>query len=134
MHESFAAAFISDFFTAPSGPGTPFATPELAVVDTIRCFVLGVGIIVFFASIHAMFLTKTIGQIARLATLVVFLSSSMLTEFDHFGDYAHYRLYLHMIATIIAAWGTFSFFRFEKPATVRPASELDMHRHRKEPT
>lgn len=108
------------FLPAPSGPNTPFGSPELIVVDSLRVIVLALGVITIISTVIACTRVRTAGQFTRFGTMALFMLTAMLTEFDHIGDYAHYRLYLHIIATVGAAWGMFSFFRFEDPTEVKP--------------
>lgn len=114
------ASVIDTFFSAPQGPGMPFGDSTLIVLDTIRVIILSLGGSVLLATPYAMIRTRlTAGQSIRFGALALFLLAAMGTEFDHIGDYAHWRLVVNIFAVIGAAYGMWSHFTWEAPAQIK---------------
>lgn len=103
----------------PYGPGSPFATPWLAVCDTLRvlCVLGAVGIVGLL--LKAIRGTDTAGQRSRLVALGLFGLVAVDTEAVHFGDYPSIRLALTLAAIALSLHGMRSIFRHEYPAQPR---------------
>jgi hypothetical protein len=96
----------SNLLCAPTGPGTPFAGPWLAVVDTVRVVMCVAALLLVALS------AREIGnrrlprrQRARFAALALFPASVLGTELAHLGDEPHYRLVLNLACVAIALAG-----------------------------
>ena len=105
---------------APNGPGTPFGA-GVWMFDILRLLTILCLLTVFATTPFAMAKSVTLGQRARLLGTAVILTGIFGTELDHFGDYAHYRLYVFFFGSAMLAWGSWSMFRYEQPATIKPA-------------
>jgi hypothetical protein len=62
---------------------------------------------------------KTLGQMLRLIALGLFAVSAIGTEMQHFGDWAHYRLFFNVAGVVVAAIGLWMMFKMERPAQSR---------------
>lgn len=91
---------------APAGPGTPFATPALAVLDTLRLLLSVAALsIVWFTVRSAAARWVPARQRARYAALGLFAAATVGTELAHLGDAAHYRLLLNLAGVLAALAG-----------------------------
>jgi hypothetical protein len=64
------------------------------------------------------------GHRARLfGVAVVFVLYVAGTEVEHLGDYANWRLYVGLIASVSSAWGSWAYFKYENPPSIRPRVE-----------
>jgi hypothetical protein len=104
---------------APDGPNTPFGE-GVWMFDVLRLVTLLCLVGIFVVTPFCMARSVTLGQTARLLGAAIILGGAFGTELDHFGDYAHYRLYVNFFGSVVSAWGYWSFFRFEAPSTLRP--------------
>jgi hypothetical protein len=107
---------LGGLLDAPDGPSTPFATPGLIVLDSIR-------VIVILVSLAYAVTVPTIAYRAdgAIGQSLRHLGSSLLalgaagTEFEHLGDYANYRLALFFAAAVFMGWGLYAMFKYEDP-------------------
>ena len=106
-------------FTPPPGPSTPFGTTGLMVLDIIRVIVMLTGLAIVIATPIVISRSKTLGQKVRFGATALLIISVIGTEYDHLGDYAHWRLLVHTVALVFAAWGTWSVFEWETPSGLR---------------
>jgi hypothetical protein len=106
-------------FYPPNGPSTPFASTGLFVIDSIRVFIVVLGLFAIFLTPRAMIMSHTIGQKARLGATALFIIAAISTEYNHFGDYGHWRLLAHLFAAAFAAWGVWALLRWERPSEFR---------------
>jgi hypothetical protein len=107
---------------APDGPSTPFGSTGLAIVDTIRIVVIVASIFVLVLVPVIAYVSRNFGATTRTICMgmLAFIAASL--EYEHLGDNANWRLPISVLATVGAAWGMWSFFRFEHP--IRRAYEL----------
>lgn len=112
---------LLDFY-APDGPSTPFAQAVL-LFDIMRVLVVAMGLYIAFVSVMLILeRANTLGMKARLAgTCMAYFFFIAGTEIAHFGDYAHWRLFLGFIAAVVYSWGLWSFYKWESPPTLRAA-------------
>lgn len=112
---------LESIFDAPNGPDLPFGDPTLIILDSVRVAIISVGLITTLFIPLAMYRVRnSLGQLTRVAVLALFMLAAMGTEVSHFGDYAHWRLFLNIFATVGAGWGLWSLFAWETPAQIRP--------------
>lgn len=99
-------------FCPPPGPSTPFGSPLLVLLDTVRLAVLLIGLATLWR-------LTTVGpnQLAR-SRRIGYAGAGLLvlgaigTELNHLGDHAHYRLLLFVVGVGLIAWGVYT---SEKP-------------------
>lgn len=105
---------------APEGPGTPFATPGLIFIDSLR--VLVVVLVIACLCMKPWMFKKacTPGQIIRFIVIAMLSVVGMTIELEHIGDYANWRLFFVLVAMILNTWGNYSFLRYETPGEFRP--------------
>lgn len=115
---------IQLLLAAPSGPGTPFATITLVILDTARVAIIVLGLMAFITAPFAMAKAYLPGQQIRLLVLALFVISAVGTELEHLGDYANWRLIINMLAVVGSAWGQWSFFKFELPTQIKLQPDL----------
>lgn len=106
-------------FYPPDGPSTPFGTTGLIVLDSIRVLIMVLGFLTALGTPHAMIVSHTIGQKARLGATALFILAAISTEYNHLGDYGHWRLLVHLFAASFAAWGVWALLRWERPSELR---------------
>lgn len=99
------AASCLPLLCPPTGPGTPFGTPWIAVLDTIRVLCWAACLYVITRCIHAVYSIRTPQQRAIYIALALFSFAILGTEVDHFGDLAHYRLAVFAIGSVAACYG-----------------------------
>lgn len=104
-------SWIDIFIEVPQGPGTPFGTPLLILLDTFRVFVMVVGLGLAAVTPYAAF-TRSMnrGQLIWLASLALYAGAASGTELAHLGDYAHWTLVLNVSAGLLGALGMWSLF------------------------
>jgi hypothetical protein len=90
---------------APSGPGTPFGSFVLILVDCLRILTMLIGMAVIVWTPRLVLESPALGQQCRLASQAMFALIVIGTEIDHMGDYAHYRLYVSFIAVALMLFG-----------------------------
>jgi len=97
--------WLNSLVYAPNGPGTPFATLTLVILDTIRLFIIvsafAIAALTPYVTIRTI---RTRHQRAGMWGLVCYALVSAGTEYDHLGDLANYRLVLFAIANALALW------------------------------
>lgn len=104
----------------PGGPGTPFGSPVLAVLDTVRVVLWLLCVFIIGKALVAVFALRTLRQRAIYLAMSAGAFAALGTEVDHLGDYAHYRLALLFVFGVAGAWGL---FRIER--RVRDWSDAD---------
>jgi len=109
----------SGFWCGSTGPGTPFATPLLAVCDVVRiaCTLGGVAVIVALPG--AIRVAVAPGQRSRLIGLGLFALIVLNSQAVHLGDDPTIRLPLTFAAIAFCVHGMWSIFRHELPAQPR---------------
>jgi hypothetical protein len=90
---------------APAGPGTPFGTTGLILIDSLRIITMLIGMVVIVWTPRLVLQAPSIGQQCRLASQAMFCLIVIGTEVDHMGDYAHYRLYVSFFAVVLMLYG-----------------------------
>jgi hypothetical protein len=113
---------------APDGPGTPFATPGLVVLDALRLLVLVLGLLNLGLKPWLFRRSCTPGQVARFASLGLLAIIAMTISLEHLGDDANWRLFLVLVAMILNTWGNYSFLRYEQPTIIRPDRKITAQR------
>lgn len=100
----------------PQGPSTPFATPELAVLDSLRmvCFA-SAAVALAFTVVMVVRNVCTSGQRVRFIATAGLIVYAALTELEHLGDLANIRLIIGLMSLMALAWGNFSALRLETP-------------------
>lgn len=106
---------------APNGPGTPFGTPGLVWIDSLRVLTMLVGMAVIVWTPRLVMQAPAFGQQCRLASQAMFCLIVIGTEVDHMGDYAHYRLYVSFVAVALMLYGL---TRLNKETPPRTRSEF----------
>jgi hypothetical protein len=89
----------------PRGPGTPFGTPLIAALDTVRLACWIASLYVVTRCIHAIYRIRTRQQRAIYVALALFAFATLGTEIDHLGDLAHYRLIVNIAGAATACYG-----------------------------
>lgn len=104
----------------PTGPSHPFGDSALIVFDTLRivCFVSAAVALVLTVIIVAGGARAT-GQKVRFVAFLGLGLVAVLTEVEHFGDYANLRLVVATASLMSMAWGCYAAIRFESPAKPR---------------
>ncbi len=101
---------------SPQGPGDPFGTPILIVVDVARIVVVVAALGVVVTSIvDALRRPVASPQAARFIGLSAFALSAATTELAHLGDFASFRLPLNIIGCGLCLWGNVHFLRATRP-------------------
>lgn len=103
----------------PHGPGTPFASPLLVVLDSLRVLCALGGLAIVIALLRSIRWANTPGQRSRLVALGLFGLVVVNTEAVHLGDYPSIRLPLTLAAVAFSVHGMWSIFRQEAPARPR---------------
>lgn len=93
---------------APDGPSSPFGDPYLLIIDSVRLGTIILAAVVVCLSVVAMRRLDN-PQGTRFLSLAVFALVACLTEIDHFGDYASYRLLLNVVACALGVYGTWHY-------------------------
>lgn len=104
------------FWCSSSGPGTPFATPLLAVCDVMRILCALGGVAVVWALPKAIRRAVTHGQRSRLLGLGLFAVIVLTGQSVHLGDVPSVRLPLTLVAIGFSVHGMWSIHRYERPA------------------
>lgn len=74
--------------------GTPFGTPWLMFVDTVRVYCCLIGIVMcVMAGVFARDQTDNPGRILSALALAVLAASAIGTEYQHLGTFVTYRLW-----------------------------------------
>lgn len=89
----------------PVGPGTPFATPLLVALDSVRIVIFALGLYVLVKSIGAVYSVRNPHQRAIYLGLAITAFSVLGTEADRLGDDAHYQLLLHVAFAATSTYG-----------------------------
>lgn len=107
----------SFWLCVPTEPGTPFGTPLLIALDSIRvgCVVLALVLTVW--SLTMLVEADQPGQRWRLVGLALLAVAVMGTELSRLGDWAHYRLVLNVGGIVAGVVGLAVHRRYER--TVR---------------
>lgn len=109
----------------PSGPDTPWGNPTLCVLDTLRLIIIVLGLLCLLDTPRLIYLSTVLGQRIRILACTLFSIVAILTEYNHIGDYAHWRLAVNLIATVCMSWGYWSFQRWETGPTYSNKSGSD---------
>lgn len=114
------STLIDTIISPPGGPNDPFGSLGLVILDSIRVLIIGLGVSVLVVTPLAMIRTRlTAGQSIRIGALALFLLGAIGTEYDHIGDYAHWRLLVNIFASVGATYGMWSLFNWESPAKIK---------------
>lgn len=105
---------------APEGPGTPFGTPGLIVIDSLRLLVIVLGLVNLVLKPWLFRRCCAPGQFARFATIGMLAVVAMSIEVEHLGDFANWRLFFLLVAMIVNTWANYSFLRYEEPSQILP--------------
>ena len=110
---------IWSFFSlvGPSGPNKPWGNDTLVVLDSLRLLIMILGVMILLSTPMIIHRATVLGQKVRILGCSLFSLVAILTEYNHFGDYAHWRLAVNLIATVCTAWGYWSFQRWETGPT-----------------
>ena len=84
---------------APNGPGTPFATPELALSDSLRLLVLLSLLYRLPGTLRLIRVALTTQQRYRMVALGLFMVMVVLSEIAHLGNEPNYQLLLALVAS-----------------------------------
>lgn len=103
-------------FAPPTGPDDPFGSYGLIIVDSIRVLIMGIGVLILTMTPAAVFRSQTLGQKVRLGASALLTISVLGTEIAHLGDYAHWRLFVNVVAISFSAWGIWAMFKWENPS------------------
>jgi hypothetical protein len=113
-------------FSPPQGPSDPFGNGMLAVLDSVRVISIVCGVYVLIIGIVAIYYTHNWNQKLRFGSIVLYAVVAALTELEHLGDYANWRLIISTMASIWAATAMTAYVRFESPEDRRFHA---LHRH-----
>src|ERR1044072_224780 len=97
-------AIWSTWLDAPDGPSTPFGSPVLIVLDVIRVLTMLISGYALVRCFRALFHYEEPHQRARFLALGLILLNVCGTEFEHLGDYAHYRLGFNFLASMLSIY------------------------------
>lgn len=97
----------------PFGPGDPFGTTILAILDSLRVGVATVGLLTVLICVPALLMTWSITQKFRIASIGLFSVYVSLTEIQRIGDYANWRLILGTVCVIWAFSSLIAFIQYE---------------------
>ena len=97
----------------PEGPGTPFGSPILIALDSIRLAIVFFGFWTVVLCIPAVLMTWTITQKYRIASIGLFTIYVALTEVQRLGFHANWRLMLGMVCIIWAFVSLIAFIQYE---------------------
>lgn len=108
-----------DFEWSPDGPGTPFASPWLAVMDVLRVSTIAASVLLMVLSMIA---ARQVGpqQAARFAALAFFALTVGITEIEHLGDWPSPRLPLNAAGALLGVYGVWRFCRDQRTTQDRP--------------
>lgn len=99
----------------PEGPGTPFGSPLLVVVDTLRVLCVLAGLAVALVMPHVLRTVDDWGQALRFAALAGFYLVSIDSRFEHLGDHPSMRMLFDVAAVTAGAVGIWSYLYREGP-------------------
>lgn len=106
----------------------PFATPELAVLDTLRLFVGAGGLFLAAYQVRMIRLSRTSGQRARFAAVGVALLVLAGSRLQNLGEPLVWQFFATVVVFGLLGYGTYQFARHETP-TQRRVSEGPPGRH-----
>jgi hypothetical protein len=102
---STAATGCLPFLCAPDGPDTPFGSFGLAVLDSGRALVWLLGLFVIAKALATIYYIRNPRQRAVYIALAFGAFLMIGTEWEHFGDYANYRLFATLAFMGAASYG-----------------------------
>lgn len=100
----------------PSGPSTPFGTPGLDVLDSLRVAVMVAAAVAVVLTVVLVRRACTAGQIVRFTSSAGLAVVAAATEVEHLGDDGNWRLIVAFMSLTALAWGNWSAFAMEAPA------------------
>lgn len=105
----------------PQGPSTPFATPELAVLDALRVVAIAAAAAVLLSTVLLLIRhrTRTPGQRARFIASAGLALVAASVEYEHLGDLGNWRLIIGLMSLMALAWGNWSALLMESPTLPR---------------
>jgi len=112
------------FAEIPDGPNT-FMGDGVQLFDLLRLLIFAAcGAIAYYTFKAANEPTSTVGNKLRLfGVMIVFILYVAGTEIEHLGDYANWRLFVGFLASVSTAWGSWAYFKYESPPTIRARAE-----------
>lgn len=113
-------ASIWKWLDAPQGPDMPFGSPLLIFLDTIRLLTVLASGFILVRCFRYLFVFPEPHQRARFVALGLIVLSVAGTEFEHIGDFAHYRLALNFLGSLVAIWGLKPVLPFAKQRPTEP--------------
>jgi hypothetical protein len=107
---------LGGLLDAPDGPSTPFATPALILLDSIRVVIILVSI-AYAVTVPTIAYRSdgAIGQTLRHLGSSLLALGAAITELEHMGDYANIRIALFFAAAVFMGWGLYAMFKYEEP-------------------
>lgn len=110
---------LIQFFSlnAPGGPNTPWGNLAIAVLDTLRVIICIFAFMILGLTPSTIKRANTVGQRSRLLGAGLYAIVAVLTEYNHIGDYANWRLVVNLVATACIAWGYWSAIFWETGST-----------------
>ena len=85
---------------------TPFGTPTLILLDSLRFVVIIGGFLLITSSVYMMAKTILPARWLLTAGLIGFVVSAIGTEIEHLGDHPTYRLFANLFGVVVALLGT----------------------------
>jgi hypothetical protein len=107
LAQTYAEGCTSWLLCAPTGPGVPFGTPLVGVLDVVRVVVILGAFYAIGQCAAATVYIRNRRQRCIYGAVIALMLTIIGNEVDHFGDYAHYRLGLSLIAVVLACYGTY---------------------------
>lgn len=103
----------------PPGPSTPFATPGLAVLDSVRVAAWVAAAVAVGLTVLLVRRACTAGQIVRFTASAGLAVVAADVEVEHLGDLGNWRLIVGFMSLAALAWGNWSAYAMESPAQPR---------------
>lgn len=109
---------LADWFSLqePEGPRTPFGAPDLSVYDSLRVVIFALTTFTIITTFIIIKNSVTLGQVSRIVGATGLCIVSSLTELNHLGDYANWRLGLNLVFSVAISWGYWAAVRYELPS------------------
>lgn len=100
-------SIVVDWFSPPGGPGTPWGSPWIALLDSVRVLMVVGGLYVLWQCFAAVVHVRNRQQRAIYVAFGLTMLGIAGTEIDHLGDGAHYRFALFAIVIGVGCYGLF---------------------------
>jgi amino acid transporter len=102
--------------TSPTGPTTPWASPELSILDALRIGYLAHIAFMCLISITVVNKCETLGQKLRMLFLLGWCILGAVAEIGHFGDFVNWIFIIKWLLALGASWSYWSFIKYESPS------------------